>query len=94
MSDENTQYDNIIVSFDDVKMKDFRAYWTAVAKGDWKGQDEFFAKVVKSWDYEYDSSDPASYENLAVEEYNAVQVSIRQASKSFSDNLVQQKDKS
>lgn len=81
MSDENINPNNIVVSFEDVKMKDFRTYWTAVARGDWKRQDEFFAKVVKSWDYDLDPSASESYEQLSILEYNKVKLAIRQKSK-------------
>lgn len=79
MDSENTQPE-IIVSFDGVKMKDFRAYWTAVARGDWAGQDMFFALVVRSWLYDLNPADPESYGELAFEEYMAVQNAIKSAS--------------
>lgn len=68
-------------------MKDFRAYWTAVAKGDWQGQDEFFAKVVQSWEYDLDPSLADSYRELSVSEYNQVQKAIRQANQEFANFL-------
>ena len=76
-----TQNTEIIVSFDDVKMKDFRAYWKAVAKGDWQGQDAFFAKVVKAWPYEGDPSDAEAYGELSVQEYLEVQQTIKAKSR-------------
>ena len=63
MDSEITQ-DEIIVSFDGVKMKDFRTYWTAVARGDWAGQDTFFASVVRSWPHDLDPADRIRVEPL------------------------------
>lgn len=77
----------IIISFDDVKMKDFRAYWKAVAKGDWQGQDVFFAKVVKVWSFEGDPSEAETYGDLNVNEYATVQGAINNASVSVSKIL-------
>jgi len=88
MSQNNVQpQDNIVVSFDDVKMKDFRAYWTAVARGDWQGQDEFFAKVVQSWDYKLNPSDPESYGDLDLTSYAVVQQMVREANWFFTTTL-------
>jgi len=86
MQDSNTEQD-IIVSFEGVKMKDFRAYWSAVGRGDWKGQDEFFAKVVTAWVYDLDPSQPESYGELSVSAYNKVQVAIRRANQVFVKQL-------
>jgi hypothetical protein len=80
MSEQLNPENDIIVSFDDVKMKDFRAYWKAVAHGDWQGQDAFFAKVVKSWVYEGDPSDADAYGELNLKQFMAVQKAIKSAS--------------
>lgn len=87
MSDKQNLENEIMVSFDDVKMKDFRAYWKAVAKGDWQGQDAFFAKVVKAWAFEGDPSDVETYSELSLLEYNQVQVAIREISSTTRGNI-------
>jgi len=74
---ETTATPEIIVSFEDVRMKDFRAYWQAVARNDWQGQDAFFAKVVKQWPFAGDPSNAGAYGELSVEEYFTVQRAIR-----------------
>jgi len=66
----------IIVSFEDVRMKDFRAYWQAVARNDWQGQDAFFAKVVKQWPFAGDPSDAGAYGELDFRQYISVQRTI------------------
>ncbi|MGB1288207.1 MAG: hypothetical protein ACPG7F_16840 [Aggregatilineales bacterium] len=78
---------NIIVSFDNVRMKDFRAYWAAIARGDWQAQDAFFAKVVQTWDFDHDPADPASYADLPLTDYHAVQRAIRQKSQAVSSTM-------
>lgn len=87
MSETQNPENEIIVSFEDVKMKDFRAYWKAVAKGDWQGQDAFFAKVVKAWVFEGDPSDANSYSELELEEYMLTQQKIKSASASITQNI-------
>lgn len=77
------QNNNIIVSFDDITINDFRAYWDAVAKNNWQGQDAFFAKVVQSWDYDLDANNPDSYGQLTAQQYMIVQSAIRQQSSHF-----------
>ena|SRR3990172_7464865 len=76
----NEENGDIVVSFDGVKMKDFRAYWQAVARGDWAGQDKFFSLVVRSWPFELDPVDPNSFQELELDEYVSVQAAIRSAS--------------
>jgi hypothetical protein len=71
------QKPEIVVSFEGVKMKEFRAYWAAVVKGDWMAQDAFFARVVRSWNYPLDSSDQTSYGELELKQYLTVQQAIR-----------------
>lgn len=78
MNEQQNPENEIIVSFDDVKMKDFRAYWKAVAKGDWQGQDAFFAKVVKAWTFEGDPSDAEAYGELELSQYITIQKVIKQ----------------
>ncbi|GAB5494220.1 MAG: hypothetical protein Phog2KO_44350 [Phototrophicaceae bacterium] len=81
MSNENVVLENeIVVSFDDVKMKDFREYWQAVAKGDWQKQDTFFAKVVKAWHFDGDPNQAEAYGNLSLDQFIAVQKAIKQVS--------------
>lgn len=82
----NEQNNDIVVSFDGVKMKDFRAYWQAVARSDWAGQDKFFSLVVKSWPYNLDPLDPDSFQELELGEYVSVQAAIR--SKSVQSGIV------
>ncbi len=76
-----TDKNEIVVSFEGVKIKDFRAYWDAVRRGDWKGQDAFFAKVVKSWPYDLDPADVESYGELELTGYSAVQAAIKEKSR-------------
>jgi hypothetical protein len=76
MSDEQ-----IVVSFDGVKMKEFRAYWMAVARGNWVEQDKFFARVVKSWPFTLNPSNFESYGELEFHQYISVQTAIKLASK-------------
>lgn len=66
----------IVVSFDGVKVKDFRAYWTAVKRGDWAGQDRFFALVVRQWQYPLNPNQPESYGELDLMQYLQVQKAI------------------
>lgn len=80
----------IIVSFDDVKMKHFRAYWLAVAKGNWAEQDKFFARVVKQWQWQLDPNDPNSYGELGVAEYKQVQNAIQKVSSLTLSNISNQ----
>ena len=75
---------NTVVSFDGVKMKDFRAYWDAVRRGNWKGRDAFFAKVVKSWPYDLDPANAESYGMLEFKQYTSVQMAINASSKQVS----------
>lgn len=83
---DEQQNNNIIISFDNVKMKDFFAYWDAVKAADWRGQHQFFAKVVKNWAYNLDVADAESYGELRLEEYAAVQTAVSQAAKAFIAN--------
>lgn len=93
------QKPEIVVSFEGVKMKEFRAYWASVARSDWAAQDTFFARVVKIWAYNFDPSDPTSYGELTFEQYSFVQAVIRQFSqdtvskslKYFNDKMGQSK---
>lgn len=80
MPENKQQKQEIVVSFDDVKMKDFRAYWKAVAQVDWAGQDAFFAKVVKSWSFEGDPNVAHSFGELTLDEYTAIQSEIKKLS--------------
>ena len=77
MSETQNAENEIVVSFEDVKMKDFRAYWKAVAKGDWQGQDAFFAKVVKAWCFEGNPSDAEVYGELELSQYITIQNVIK-----------------
>lgn len=70
----------IVVSFDGVKVKEFRAYWIAVARGDFDAQDRFFARVVKRWPYELDPGDPKSYGELTLDEFQPVRIALQAAS--------------
>lgn len=79
----NEQQNNIIVSFDTVTINGFRAYWDAVARNDWQGQDAFFAKVVQAWDYDLDPNNPDSYGQLNAEQYMIVREAIRTKSVHF-----------
>jgi hypothetical protein len=51
MTTANTE---IEITFNNVRIRDFRTYWDAVARGDWETQDRFFALVVKAWPFEPD----------------------------------------
>jgi hypothetical protein len=75
----------IVVSFEGVKMKEFRAYWAAVAKGDWVGQDTFFARIVKHWPWDLDPEKIESYAELELEQYFKVQKAISNASGALAD---------
>lgn len=70
MAEENN---GIVVSFNGVKVKEFRAYLMAVDQGFFTLQDQFLARVVKSWPYDLDPSDPKSYSELDLKQYFAVQ---------------------
>ena len=63
------------------------AYWDAVRRGNWKGQDDFFAKVVKSWPVDLDPAGVESYGMLELEEYTAVQGAINIKSANTSKKL-------
>ncbi len=84
MADENQ---DIVVSFEGVKMKEFRAYWTAVARGDFVAQDQFFAKVVKAWPFRLDPADAQSYGELEISQYHAVQLAIKSATERVAKEL-------
>ena len=71
----------IDIVFSDVRIRDFRAYWDAVARGDWEAQDHFFALVVKAWPFGLDPAVPGSFSNLTLAQYQQVQRAIRQASR-------------
>ena len=80
MNEQQKPENDIIVSFDDVKMKDFRAYWKAVARSDWEGQDAFFAKVVKAWPFEGNPGEAEAYGELSFRQYKQVQSAIKLSS--------------
>jgi hypothetical protein len=77
----------VVVSFDGVKMKDFFAYWDAVRRANWMQQHVFFARVVKQWIYPFDPTNPASFEELGLEEYALVQRAIKSAADTVVANL-------
>lgn len=58
-------------------MKDFREYWQAVAKGDWQGQDAFFAIVVQAWSFEGDPHEAEACCDLEFRDYHSIQLAIR-----------------
>lgn len=81
--------EEIVVSFDGIKMKDFRAYWVAVARNDWVEQDKFFARIVRSWPYPLDPKEALSYQELELDHYMRVQGAIRLASGEISRKISQ-----
>lgn len=55
-----------------VTMKEYRRFVDADSRGDYEAVYAFLAQVVKAWDLELDPTDPASYDELDVEEYLGV----------------------
>lgn len=66
----------IKVSVKGWQMKDLRAFQRAAGSGDYDQIFEQLARCVVAWGFEGDPSNPASYDNLLIEEFQQVTAAV------------------
>lgn len=69
MTDGKATKPLIVVNMKNWKMKDYRSFMKATETNSFEGMFELLSKVVLSWPYAGDPTDPASYDELAMEEW-------------------------
>jgi hypothetical protein len=80
---------NIVVNLEGIKVKELRTYQVAVIRGIFILQDQFFARVVKSWPYDFNPSDPISYGELELQQFYTVHAAIEKAIRQLTNKLNQ-----
>lgn len=70
---------NIVVSFDGWRMRDMREFTKASQEGDLLKTFGMLAKVIKEWEFAGDPSDPASYDELSLDDWVKLTGQVREA---------------
>lgn len=72
MADNKQVVPLIVVDMRGWRMKDYRHFMKATQESDFGSMFDILAKVVKSWPFDGDPTDPASYDELGMEDWLAV----------------------
>lgn len=69
----------IVVDMKAWRMKDYRRFMKATQDTEFDGMFEALSKVIRSWPYEGDPADPASFDDLTMDEWLVVTKAVSSA---------------